>query len=183
MHSKVTSPPDKYKHSGLESRIMPRIRNTLPHVISKQCGEGRFCMVITSNTLPRGISKPCGARHRLPQICFFHGCSANPNDVARVINAQTVQGFLGGRICNCRSSPHNEFCSAEHSDNVARKIDLPELQISRLLERSKRCGVVLREVGSIECIWGHVRFKLLGDASRCVGSMCGSCQHGEYKRS
>jgi hypothetical protein len=29
-----------------------------------------------------------------PQIRFYHGCSANPNHVARVINAQAVQGFL-----------------------------------------------------------------------------------------
>jgi hypothetical protein len=54
--------------------------------------------------------------------------------------------------------------------------------LSRLLERSKRCGVVLRQVGGIECIWGHAGFKLQCDAPRCVGSMCGSCRHGGYKR-
>jgi hypothetical protein len=46
-------------------------RNTLPHVKSKQSGEGRLCMVITRNTLPRGIFKPCGARHRFTADSFL----------------------------------------------------------------------------------------------------------------
>jgi hypothetical protein len=76
-----------------------------------------------------------------PQIRLFYGSSVNPNDVARVIKAQAVQGFLGDGINICRSLPNNEFCSAEHSDNVARKVDKPELRISkaRKVQTMSRC--------------------------------------------
>jgi hypothetical protein len=38
----ATSPPDESKHSGVECRCILCIRNTLPHVKSKQSGVGLF---------------------------------------------------------------------------------------------------------------------------------------------
>jgi hypothetical protein len=128
---------------------------------------GTFCMVITRKHCRAGYSSLVARDIDSPQIRFFYGSSVNPNDVARVIKAQAVQGFLGDGINICRSLTNNEFCSAEHSDNVARKVD-QNYGLPRLLERSKRCRVVLRSVGGIECIWGPVGFNLLGDAPRCV---------------
>jgi hypothetical protein len=69
LHLNVTSPPDEFKHSGVESRCISRMRNT--DVKSKQSGVGRLCMVITRNTLPRGIFKPCSARHRITADSFL----------------------------------------------------------------------------------------------------------------
>jgi hypothetical protein len=83
-----------------------------------------------------------------PKFRFFHGCMANPNDVARVINAQAVQGFLGGRICISRSSPNNDFNSAERSDNVARESiyqDYICFKAARKIQTMWRCVALSRQ--------------------------------------
>jgi hypothetical protein len=135
LNSNVMSPPDESKDSGVGSRC-----NT------KYIAAHKIQTFWRGTSLHGDYQKCIAARdiQTLWRATLIHRSFVSFMAARRI---QTMQGFRGGRICICRSSPNNEFCSAEHTDNVARKIDQPELQIfksARKVQTMCRCAALSR---------------------------------------